>query len=104
MTPTPLRRAARRLRALFDRRGLERELDDELRSHLEMEQEALVRQGLSPEAARARALRLRPATVSPRSRSPPRAVGTRSPTASPRPAAAKAATARRTADRLPGSA
>ncbi|MBU8895916.1 ABC transporter permease [Corallococcus sp. H22C18031201] len=50
-------RLTRRLRALFDRGALERELDDELRFHLEMEVEHLMRQGLSPEAARAKAQR-----------------------------------------------
>jgi len=51
------RRISRRLRALTDRRALDRELDEELGFHLEMEVEHNVRQGLSPEAARAKALR-----------------------------------------------
>jgi predicted permease len=45
-----------RLRALFRRNVVERELDDELRHHLEMEVDAGVRAGLSPEEARRRAL------------------------------------------------
>ncbi|MGH7444931.1 MAG: permease prefix domain 1-containing protein, partial [Longimicrobiales bacterium] len=44
-----------RLRALFDRRGLERELDDELRFHLEHETEKLARSGLSRRDAERRA-------------------------------------------------
>src|SRR4051812_2810492 len=44
-----------RLRALFDRDALNRELDDELRYHLEQETEANVRLGLTPEAAARRA-------------------------------------------------
>src|SRR5687767_10496555 len=51
------RRLLRRARALTDRARLDRELDEELRSHLEMEVEYNVRRGLSPDEARARALR-----------------------------------------------
>jgi predicted permease len=39
------------LRALFHRRQWERDLDDELRNHLELRAADLVRRGLSPEAA-----------------------------------------------------
>ncbi|HET7585192.1 MAG TPA: ABC transporter permease [Gemmatimonadaceae bacterium] len=45
-----------RLRALWRRGAVERELDDELRFHVEMEIDALVARGLSPEEARRRAL------------------------------------------------
>ncbi|MGH7637683.1 MAG: permease prefix domain 1-containing protein, partial [Gemmatimonadaceae bacterium] len=42
-----------RLRALFNRRAMERELDDELRFHLDLEIEKLVASGLSrPDAVR----------------------------------------------------
>src|SRR3982750_85309 len=42
-----------RLRALFRRGSMERDLDDELRFHLERETEKLVRSGMSPaDAAR----------------------------------------------------
>ena len=51
------RRLLRRARALTDRARLDRELDEELRSHLEMEVEYNVRRGLAPDEARARALR-----------------------------------------------
>jgi predicted permease len=46
-----------RLRALFRRNQLERELDEELRLHLELEIESAIDRGLNPEAARAHALR-----------------------------------------------
>jgi len=46
-----------RVRALFAARHLDRELDEELRSHLEMEIEANLRRGMSPEEARHAALR-----------------------------------------------
>ena len=45
-----------RLRAVFGRGSVERELDDELRFHIEMETEAGARRGLSAEAARREAL------------------------------------------------
>lgn len=45
-----------RLRGLFDRKGLDRELQDELQAHVEMETEAGIRRGLSPREARRRAL------------------------------------------------
>ena len=45
-----------RLRALYRRDPVERELDDELRFHIEMETEAGVRRGLEPDAARREAL------------------------------------------------
>lgn len=46
-----------RLRALFFRSRLERELREELRFHLERETEELIARGMSPEEARAAALR-----------------------------------------------
>lgn len=46
-----------RLRGLFQKRKLEDELADEIRSHLEMQIDELVRQGMSPEEARYSALR-----------------------------------------------
>jgi predicted permease len=53
----PLRRAARRLRALVVPAAVEQELDDELRFHVEMEAEHNVSLGMSPADARAKALR-----------------------------------------------
>ena len=49
-------RLRRRLRALLMPRRVERELDEELRFHLAMEIEHNVAQGLSPAAARAKAV------------------------------------------------
>ncbi|HEY7611841.1 MAG TPA: ABC transporter permease [Gemmatimonadales bacterium] len=46
-----------RVRALFRRRGMERDLADEIRFHLEMETEANIRRGMAPDEAR-RAARL----------------------------------------------
>ena len=46
-----------RLRAVFRRREVEAELDEELRYHLERQIEAHVAQGMTPEAARTAALR-----------------------------------------------
>src|SRR5437762_2430017 len=46
-----------RLRALFHRRAAERELDEELRFHIEMETEKNVRSGMNTVDARRRALR-----------------------------------------------
>jgi predicted permease len=46
-----------RLRGLFAKRKLEDELTNEIKSHLEMQVEDLVRQGMSPEEARYLALR-----------------------------------------------
>src|SRR5437762_7240684 len=46
-----------RLRSLFLKRKLENELADEIQSHIEMQIEDHLRQGLSPEEARYRALR-----------------------------------------------
>jgi len=46
-----------RLRALFQKRRLEGELSEEIQSHIEMQIEDLVRQGISPEEARYLALR-----------------------------------------------
>ena len=50
-------RARLRLRALVRRGAVERELDEEVRFHLEREAEALVRQGVAPARARREALR-----------------------------------------------
>src|SRR5712664_4218505 len=47
----------RRLASLFRRRGLEDDLDEELRSHLEMAVERHVRKGMAPEDARSEARR-----------------------------------------------
>jgi hypothetical protein len=47
-----------RLRTLFDRRAVEREIDDELRFHLEMEASARQRDGLDAVAAQRQAARL----------------------------------------------
>jgi predicted permease len=52
-----LARAARRLRLLVGRRSFERELEDEVRFHLEMEARRHMERGLGPEAARALAER-----------------------------------------------
>jgi predicted permease len=52
-----LRVFIQRLRRLFFRRRLERDLDEEIGSHLEMQIEENVRQGMSPEEARQAALR-----------------------------------------------
>jgi putative ABC transport system permease protein len=54
---TWLRGLVLRLMALFRKRRLEQELDDELRSHLEMQIEENVRRGMSPQEARHHALR-----------------------------------------------
>ena len=51
------RRAMLKARALFDRRSVERELDDEMRFHVEREIAERVRRGASPESARRTALR-----------------------------------------------
>lgn len=52
------RRIAFRFRALFDRRAMEREADDELRFHLEMEAAARQGRGLDTDAAHTEAARL----------------------------------------------
>lgn len=52
-----LRTLPARLRALFQRTRLDRELDDELRFHLEMQIDDNVRSGMSPQEARYAALR-----------------------------------------------
>jgi putative ABC transport system permease protein len=52
-----LRIFIQRLRGLFFKRRLERDLEDEIRSHLEMQIEENVRQGMSPEEARQAARR-----------------------------------------------
>ena len=50
-------RLVRRLRALFRARDLDRDLDEEIRLHVELETADLVhREGLLPEEARRRAL------------------------------------------------
>jgi predicted permease len=54
---TWLRVLFHRLRGMFFGRGLERDLEDEIRSHLEMQIEENVRQGMSSEDARQAALR-----------------------------------------------
>src|SRR5215203_6726998 len=46
------------LRSLFNRRTVEREIDDELRFHLDMEASARQRGGLDPAAARTQAARV----------------------------------------------
>lgn len=45
-----------KLRGLFDRKGLDRELQEEMQTHVDMETEAGIRRGLSPREARRRAL------------------------------------------------
>jgi len=52
-----LRSIVQRLTALFRRGRLEDDLDDELRSHLEMSAELNLRKGMSPADARSEALR-----------------------------------------------
>src|SRR6202521_1934697 len=52
-----LRSIVQRLTALFRRRRMEDDLDDELRSHLEMSAELNLRKGMSPADARREALR-----------------------------------------------
>ncbi len=54
---TWIRRARRWLRALFRSDAVDREMDDEIRLHIDLETEELIRiEGLSPEEARRRAL------------------------------------------------
>src|SRR5260370_42637661 len=53
----PIRTVLHRLAALFRRRRLENDLDDELRSHLEMAVELNLRKGMSAEDARREALK-----------------------------------------------
>ncbi len=50
-------RLARRIRVLFRKGAVERELDEELRAHVEMEADELARRGMEPERARREALR-----------------------------------------------
>ena len=52
-----LKRVSRRLRALFRRDAVERELDEELRYHVERQIEVNVASGMSPDEARRAALR-----------------------------------------------
>src|SRR5687768_7294759 len=49
-------RLRHRVRALRDGTTMDRELDAEVRFHVEMETEKYIRQGMSPEAARTRAM------------------------------------------------
>src|SRR5258706_2901179 len=49
--------AAARLRGLFERKRLERELDDEVRFHLEMQIEDNLKAGMNPAGARYAAMR-----------------------------------------------
>ncbi|HEV8397544.1 MAG TPA: permease prefix domain 1-containing protein [Vicinamibacterales bacterium] len=51
-----LRRALARLAGLVTRRRRERDFDEELRSHVEMDTDEGIRSGLAPEEARRRAL------------------------------------------------
>ncbi|MFN2398636.1 MAG: ADOP family duplicated permease [Gemmatimonadaceae bacterium] len=51
------RQIGRRLRALVARRAMDRELNDEIQLHVELEIEQLVREGMTPDDARAVALR-----------------------------------------------
>src|SRR5579872_7188617 len=44
-----------KLRALFNRHHLERDLDDEIRSHIDLATEEYIRDGLPPDEARRRA-------------------------------------------------
>src|SRR5688572_18026432 len=53
-----LDRLRHKKRALGDGAGMDRELDAEVRFHIEMEAEKYVRQGMTPEAARTTALRM----------------------------------------------
>src|SRR5678810_90418 len=52
-----LRNLRLRLRALFQRRKLDAQMDDELRSHLEMQTQENIDAGMKPEEARYAALR-----------------------------------------------
>jgi hypothetical protein len=54
---TWLRIFIRRLSGLFLKRKLERELDEEIRAHLEMQIEENLRRGMNPDEARYEALR-----------------------------------------------
>src|SRR5262249_37501236 len=54
---TWLRILIHRMRGLFLKRKLERELEDEIRSHLEMQIEDYLQQGMIPDEARFAALR-----------------------------------------------
>lgn len=54
---TSLRIFLSRLRGLFLKRKLEQEMADEIQSHLEMQIDDHLRQGMSPEEARYLALR-----------------------------------------------
>src|SRR6185295_8889582 len=54
---TWLRIAASRVAGMFRKARLDRELDEEIRSHIEMAVDELVSRGLSPDEARREALR-----------------------------------------------
>src|SRR5215813_297656 len=54
---TGLRVLLHRVRSLFLKRSLERELEEEIRSHLDMQNEDYQRQGMNPDEARSAALR-----------------------------------------------
>src|SRR5262249_1676735 len=54
---TWLRIFTRRLRGIFLKRSMERDLEDEIRAHLEMQIEDNLRLGMSPDEARRAALR-----------------------------------------------
>ena len=45
-----------RLRSIIHRQEFEAELDDEIRLHIDMQTEQLVKEGMSPQAARAKAM------------------------------------------------
>lgn len=52
MLPEWMTKIGLRIGALFRRRQLERDLDEELEFHLAMQQQKLVEQGMPPEEAR----------------------------------------------------
>jgi hypothetical protein len=54
---TQLRVFLQRLRGLFRKRSMERDLDDELQFHLQMEMGENLRKGMTTEQARSEALR-----------------------------------------------
>src|ERR1051326_5864024 len=57
MNLNPLRGVRLRLRALLDRRGLESEMDQELRAHIELQTQENIDAGMNPQDARYGALR-----------------------------------------------
>ena len=52
-----LRKIQLRLRALFQKRELETQMDDEMRSHIEMQTQENIDDGMTPEEARYSAFR-----------------------------------------------